>query len=151
MRKAALIAAFAALFTVAPAVAGTIAVPMDEVRTIAFDRPVSAVYVGNPIVADVQMIDATHAFVLGKAFGATNLLALDSKGQEVSDQQLTVIDRSEAIVTLNRGAAQVTYACASVRCESAPIPGDDKNAFDTAEGQNAQHQDMSMKVAGTPH
>ena len=136
---------------VSPAIAGGITVPMDEVRTIAFDRPIATVYVGNPSVADVTMIDSTHAFILGKSFGATNLLALDAKGGEVADQHIIVLDRGEAIVTLNRGAAQVTYACATSRCESAPIPGDDKAAFDATMGQISTHQDMGAKAATVAH
>lgn len=129
----------------------SIAVPMDEVRTITFDRPVATVYVGNPAVADIQMIDPTHAFILGKSFGATNLLALDGKGDEIANQHVTVLDRGDAIVTLNRGASQVTYACASARCESAPMPGDQKDAFDTATNQIQQHQEMGEKAATASH
>ncbi len=134
-----------------PALAGDISVPMDEVRTISFDHPIATVYVGNPSVADVTMIDATHAFILGKSFGATNLLALDAKGAQVADRHITVLDRGEAIVTLNRGSSQITYACATTRCESAPIPGDDKDAFSTTMGQISTHQDLGAKAATVAH
>lgn len=87
MRRAATIAAILCVCA-SPALAGGIAVPMDEVRTISFDRPISTVYVGNPAIADVTMIDSTHAFILGKSFGATNLLALDAKGTQVSNQHV---------------------------------------------------------------
>ncbi len=139
------------LLATSPSLAGDIAVPMDEVRTIAFDKPISTLYVGNPAVADVTMIDSTHAFILGKSFGATNLLALDAKGGEIANQHITVLDRGEAIVTLNRGSAQVTYACATSRCESAPIPGDDTKTFDSTMSQISTHQDMGAKAAQVMH
>lgn len=132
-----------------PAAAAGISVPMDEVRTVTFDRPVATVYVGNPSVVDVTMIDPTHAFVLGKAYGATNLLALDSKGTQIADEPVTVLGRSEAVVTLNKGATQVTYACASSRCETAPLPGDATTAYEAQTSQNAVHQELGVKAAST--
>src|SRR5215475_7887136 len=46
-----------------------VALALDEVHTLAFETPVSTVYVGNPSIADVTMIDARHAFVQGKGYG----------------------------------------------------------------------------------
>ena len=127
------IAIFAAVLSVSasPALSAGVSVPIDEVRTVAFDRPIATVYVGNPAVADVTMIDLTHAFVLGKSFGSTNMLALISRGTQVTNEHITVLGRGEAVVTLNRGSSQLTYACASSRCETAPLPGDAKDPYDT--------------------
>ncbi len=108
----------------APASARTISVPIDQAQIVTFDKSVSTVYVGNPSMADVTVIDAHRVFVLGKAFGTTNLIALDHRGHFVSDDSLKVEGHSSGIVTLNRGASQYTFACAGVRCEAAPVPGD---------------------------
>ncbi len=151
MRRTAIVAALFSLLAVPAQAGGAISVPMDEVRTITFDRPITTVYVGNPSIVDVTMIDSTHAFVLGKAFGATNLLALDAKGTQIVNDPVTVLGRSEAVVTLNRGSTQVTYACASSRCETAPIPGDSKDAYELQMGQVQAHQDMGEKAASVGH
>jgi hypothetical protein len=126
-------------------------VHLDEARTIAFDRPISTVYVGNPAIVDVTMIDATHAFILGKGFGATNLLALDARGNQISDQPVAVVGRPDSMVTLNLGPAQMTYACGASRCETTPVPGDAKDPYDTELGETAAHQDLGMKSAGAAH
>jgi Flp pilus assembly secretin CpaC len=126
-------------------------VSLDEARTISFDRPISTVYVGNPAIADVTMIDSTHAFILGKAFGATNLLALDGRGNQISNQPVAVVGRPDSTVTLNLGTAQLTYACGSSRCETTPTPGDAKDPYDVELGQAAAHQDLGMKNAGAAH
>ena len=125
----------------------SVAVPLDEVRMLAFARPIATLYVGNPAIADITMIDKRHAFVLGKAFGATNIVALDVSGAEISNQQIVVFDSGSATVTLQRGAAQMTYSCAASRCESSPHPGDGKDTFDTSMDQIAKHQDMVSKTA----
>ena len=66
MRRALFALAFA---LPSPVLADGIAISMDEVRTVTFGGPIATVYVGNPAIADVNMIDARHAFVIGKGFG----------------------------------------------------------------------------------
>ena len=149
------IAALAALFCawISPAIGAEtgLVVQLDEARTIAFDRPISTLYVGNPAIADITMIDSTHAFIVGKAFGATNLLALDARGNQISDQPVAVIGRPDAIVTLNRGHNQLTFACAPKHCEATPTQGDEKDPYDTWLSEEASHQDLGNKNAGASH
>jgi Pilus formation protein N terminal region len=125
----------------------SVAVPLDEVRVVTFSKPISTLYVGNPVIADVTMIDKRHAFVLGKAYGATNVIALDAAGNEINNRQVVVFGASSSQVTLQKGGAQVTYSCVSSRCEPAPQLGDDNTAFGAAMGQIQQHQDLLSKTA----
>jgi len=125
----------------------SVSVPLDEVRMLAFAQPVSTLYVGNPIIADVTMIDKRHAFIQGKAYGATNIVALDASGGEISNQQVIVFGSGSAVVTLQRGAAQTTYSCAAARCEPSPQPGDGKDPFDENMDQIQKHQALASKGA----
>jgi Flp pilus assembly secretin CpaC len=125
----------------------SISVPLDEVRVVAFSHPVATVYVGNPMVADVSVIDSRHAFVLGKAFGATNIVALDSDGKQLVNEHVTVFGHTGSTVILHRGVAQATYNCASSRCEVAPTPGDDKDSYASRMEQTVGHQDANLKAA----
>jgi Flp pilus assembly secretin CpaC len=124
-----------------------LAVPLDEARMITFAKPVATLYVGNPVIADVTVIDKRHAFVLGKSFGTTNIIALDADGTEIDSRRVTVVGSSAATVILHRGAAQVTYACVAQRCEATPVPGDGKDAFDAGIEQIRKHQDLVTKTA----
>ena len=132
--------AVAAGLTTAPAFAGGVAVPLDEVRTVAFAKPVATVYVGNPAIADINMIDARHAFVLGKSFGTTNIIALDHWGRQVSNTYVSVSGANGATVTLMKGATQTTLSCTGVRCESAPLPGDTR--YGEVSGDVSKHQSL---------
>jgi|SRR6185312_1113749 len=138
--------AAAALCIAVPALADGIAIPMDEARVIAFDRPVQTVFVGNPMIADVNVIDARHAFILGKAFGVTNVIALDSRGNPIASRTVTVLGGG-TLVTLNRGDQQYTYACANARCEHARAPGDVKEAYDANLSQIQTREDYGSKQA----
>ncbi len=136
----------AAAIAVAAGLAGSqafaagVAVPMDEVRTVAFAKPVATVYVGNPAIADINMIDARHAFVLGKSYGTTNMIALDHYGRQVSNTFISVSGSNGASVTLMKGATQTTLACSGSRCELAPLPGDAR--FSEISSDVSKHQQM---------
>jgi hypothetical protein len=144
-------ALFAALFVASAAqaaAAADVTLGLDEVHTLTFKRPVATVYVGNPAIADITMIDARHAFVLGKGYGHTNIVALNHEGAQVFNTEVTVLGGGTPnTVTLNRGAQRVTYNCAGGRCEPAPMPGDGKDSYDLMNGQMSTHQDNARKAA----
>ena len=136
--------------SIASAQAADVSVMMDEVRTMTFKTPVSTVYVGNPAIADINMIDSRHAFILGKAYGSTNIIALNQQGAQISDTRVDVLASArESTVTLNRGAARVTYSCTANHCEVTPQPGDGKDVYSGANGQIDQHQETAKKAAGS--
>jgi hypothetical protein len=124
-----------------------ITVPMDEVRMIAFSQPVSTVYVGNPMIADVAIIDPRHAFLLGKTFGETNVIALGANGAQISNQHVAVFGRRVGAVTLNRGASTFDYTCTALQCETQPVPGNPKVYFDETHEAIGTHEDMGIKGA----
>ena len=135
------------LANAAPAFAASISVPLDEVRILAFPEPVSTVYVGNPVIADVTVIDSKHVFVLGKSFGVTNLIALGPNGNAVANEHVSVFGHAAATVTLQRGRTRTTYACAARACEAQPVPGDDRDSFATSAAEITAHQDLGTKAA----
>jgi hypothetical protein len=148
MRRVLLAALFVGLAL--PAQADNISVALDEVRTITFPRAVSAINVGNSTIADIIPIDDRRFFIQGKAYGSTNIIALGKNGETIANTLVSVLGRQEAIVRVQRGTQRTTYTCTAARCEVAPQPGDGKDAFDTANGQNTAHQDAAIKAATGP-
>ena len=84
------------------------------------------------------MIDSQHAFLLGKTFGVTNMIALAADGNQISNQQVTVLNNGAA-VTINRGADQFNYMCTHAHCETAPRPGDPSQFVGNTEGTATSH------------
>jgi len=121
--------------------------PMDQVRIVTFRSPVSTVFVGNPLIADVTVIDSTRIFLMGKNFGTTNLIALDDSGNQISNDRITVQTRGGEIVTLHRGAAQTTMACVGGRCQMAPLPGDQADTFVVNDQMTSRDDDISAVAA----
>jgi hypothetical protein len=119
----------------------SLALSLDEVRTLTFETPVSTVYIGNPTIADVTMIDARHAFVQGKGYGRTNIMALNHDNVMVYNNHVTVTGiESGGTVTLHRGTQRVTLNCVGSHCEATPTPGDGKDSYEGANSQVAGHQ-----------
>ncbi len=129
------------------ALAQPLSLTLDEVQTVTFPRAVATVNVGNPAIADITMIDARRAFIQGKGYGTTNIIALAKDGEPVSNTQVSVFSRQASTVTLQRGTQRTTYNCTAARCEVAPQPGDGKEAFDASTAQFNTHAENARKAA----
>src|SRR3974390_1810697 len=135
-----LLAAAATAAIAGDAVAGGVSVPMDDVALVAFKSPVSLVYIGNPSIAELTMLDSRHVFVLGKRFGATNLIALGADKSVIDNEVITVSSRHGDAVTIFRGTDTYNYVCTNMHCETRPVPGDPKAYFDNTEGTAGEHE-----------
>jgi hypothetical protein len=124
-----------------------LSVPMDEARVITFTQPVATLFVGNATIADVTIIDSHHAYLLGKTFGATNLIGLDANNRQVMNTQVDVTNRMMGSVTLNRGADTYNYSCTQLHCETNPRPGDPSGYVTNIQSAVQQHEDAGMKAA----
>ena len=122
---------------------------MDEVRIVTFKEPIATVFMGNSTIADVSDRSPRHAFVLGKSFGETNLIALGVGGRQIANEHVTVSGCRMGAVTLNRGNAQFSYTCTKAHCEAQSVPGDDKNYFDATHNAVGQNEDQGIKLPAT--
>ena len=142
-----ILAGLTGLFLASSAHAAGIEVALDQVRILTFNGPVKTVFVGNPVIADITVIDPNHVFILGKNYGTTNVVALDAKGRETLNEQVTVLERPGSAVTLQRGADKTTLNCNSTRCENTPTPGDDEHHFAAVSGQIDNRESANVKAA----
>lgn len=149
MRRILLAAAFLASAGYADAApkGGGVALALDEVHTLTFKGPIATVYVGNPAIADVTMIDTRHAFVQGKSYGRTNIVALDRDNTQVFSTNVFVTGSESGTVTLNRGTQRITLTCAGGHCDPTPTPGDDQKSYDAENSQVLSHQAAARTMA----
>lgn len=129
-----------------PAHAESMSVALDETQLATFPADIAAISVGNPAIVGLTPLDTRHYFILGKAYGATNILAVNKAGQTVANLHVNVLNGQQATVRLQRGTERVTYNCVANHCEVSPQPGDGKTA-DAIAGQISAHQDAAMKAA----
>lgn len=125
-----------------------VGVTIDQARLISFPEPVKTVFVGNSTIVDISMIDPEHAFLLGKTFGETNMIALGPDGKQISNQLVTVLNNGSA-VTVNRGADQFDYMCTLSHCETAPRPGDPQGFVTATEGTATSHEGSAASAGAS--
>lgn len=149
--RATLLAAAASAALVSPAIAdddaqaGYMRVSYDQATVVRLDRPAKTVVVGNPLIADAMMISDKIIYVQGRAFGNTNVIALNGDGEEILNTQITVGAPAFAQVTLYRGSlGQQNMAC-SPRCERTVTMGDKE--MEPMYQQSDHKVDVSRKSA----
>ncbi len=126
--------------------ADPITLATDQVRIVTFSRPVKTVFVANPVVADITVIDSTRAFLQGKNLGTTQLVALDENGRETFNDKITVLSQPGSVVTLQRGKAQQTLNCMDQRCQASPVVGDAPEPFEATLGQITRNEAMKRAL-----
>lgn len=100
------------LLLAAPAAAhAALTVPIDQTRRVTFGGTAANVVVGNPDIADVNIIDGRNLMVVGKRFGVTNLVVLDANGRTLFDSEVVVSAGSGSVVSITRGVQNFDYAC----------------------------------------
>lgn len=104
---AALTLTFAGQAVAAPA----LVVPIDQSRTLPLPRGTRDVLIGNPAIADVNVLDAGKAVVVGRGYGTTNLIIIDQLGRTVMDRQIVVAAPADQVSVI-RGGKLENYACA---------------------------------------
>ena len=83
------------------------------------------------MIADVTMLKASGAMVVtGKGYGETNLIALDSAGSVIVEEQLRVLPATSVVVLQNRNS-RVSHSC-NPDCMPMVQLGDDPKNFKDA-------------------
>lgn len=116
IRLAAVIAAAAVL--AAPAIvaaqSASLNVEIDQARRVQLRGPAGSVIVGNPLIADVTVVDANTLYITGKGYGVTEVVAVDAIGRTVFQSQVVVTaGDGGGRVRVWRGATATEMACAS--------------------------------------
>lgn len=116
LRAAFVISGTAILAGQAAAEAG-IEVEMNQAKIVKLARPADTIVVGNPLIADAAVQDASTIVLTAKGFGVTNLVVLDADGNPIVDEQVTVVRQTASSVRVYRRADVQTLSCTPY-CES---------------------------------
>ena len=85
---AAIVAACSIAVSMVGAAAQTgIEVVMNQAKIVKLSRKADTIVVGNPLIADAAVQDATTIVLTGKGFGVTNIVVLDADGNPVIDER----------------------------------------------------------------
>ncbi len=119
-----LTAGLALLATASQAEGPTLPVAINQSARLILPAGARDVMIGNPKIADVNVIDGRSVVVLGKGYGVTNLLVIDTLGRTVLERQIVVSAPGSGRVSVIRGSQVDSYACAGA-CEKEPAEKDE--------------------------
>ena len=127
-----------------------IIVPVHNVEVVKLDRDASVVLIANPVIANVAVESKRLIFVFGLEPGETNLVVLDSEGEEILTQPVVVVPILERRVTVSRVNVneEATYSCAP-RCVIVATPsGTGAAAARTGSGASGERQNQAGSLIG---
>nr|WP_321454538.1 pilus assembly protein N-terminal domain-containing protein [uncultured Cohaesibacter sp.] len=101
-------------------------VKLDRAKVMRVSRPAAMVIIGNPAIADATIKDSQTLIITGKQYGTTNLIVLDSAGEPIADEVLSVSSSTESNVVVYKGADRYTLHC-SPDCEPVYRIGDENS------------------------
>ncbi len=143
-----LAAAILALGVATPALASDDAITLMLDRATVIKAPAKTVMVviGNPAIADVSVQKNGVLVLTGKAFGETNLLAIDEQGQLVSESWLRV-QASNRNMVVYRGGEPETYSC-TPNCQPTIALGDSDKHFGKVGAQTTARNGLANPPTG---
>ena len=95
-----------------------IEVVMNQAKIVKLTRPADTIVIGNPDIANASVQDASTVVLTGKGFGVTNLVILDTDGNPIVDEQITVTRHAAKTVRIYRRSQIQTLSCTPY-CEGA--------------------------------
>jgi Flp pilus assembly secretin CpaC len=98
-----------------------VAVASGQAVTLSLSGSVREIVLGDPLVADVSVINERTLVILGKRAGVTTLFAFDAAGRTIADRRVVVSESPDGAITVQRGAAASIYACGE-SCSRLPSP-----------------------------
>ena len=144
---AAFVIAFGAESARAETSSNVLAVTLDQAKVAKLPPGTTTLIIGNPMIADVTMLKASGAMVVtGKGYGETNLIARDSNGSVIVEEQLRVLP-ARSVVVLQNGTSRVSYSC-NPDCMPTVQLGDDPKTFNDAGGEITNRNNYATGAAG---
>lgn len=134
----ALAAAALSVLIAGPALADahTVRVPSNHAGLVRLPGDAATVIVGNPAIADAMLYDQRTLVVSGRAFGQTNVIAMDQTGDVIYAADLSVTESNRDHVRVYRNNVQYSFIC-DPECQSVPSVGDQPDWFDALSNQRA--------------
>lgn len=129
-------------------VTDAIQVNVDQAKLIKLPERIATLVVGNPLIADVAMQAGGVMVVTGKGYGATNVIAMDRKGEVLIDRVINVEGPSDKVVTIYRGVDRESYSCMPV-CQRRVTLGDAEGYFKSTMDQAGSLNNQATGASGT--
>jgi Pilus formation protein N terminal region len=133
--------ALASILSPALAANQGITIESDKTQMISIAVKPGTVVVGNPSIADVS-INGNQVFVHGHGYGNTNIIILDTTGNQLANFDVTVKQSVTNAVSVFKGSTRYSMACDPI-CEYNLQPGDSADWFKAIAEQQGTKNDLA--------
>ena len=122
-------------------------VELNKTEILRLPGAAASVIVGNPKIADVTVQSSNLLFVVGRGYGETNLIILDSNGNTMMNADLQVVNTlPQHGVRLYNGKNRETYSCIPY-CGPSPVLGDNRGFIGNNTSREAELDTIPAFVA----
>jgi Flp pilus assembly secretin CpaC len=102
-------------FSASAACAGQrLVVEKNHTVRVALSAPASSVIVGNPEIADVNVVDSHTVYILGKGFGNSSVTITGRDGRALFDGEVAVTAVRQGAITVYKGLKPSLMVCTNV-------------------------------------
>ena len=112
---------------------------------VALRGAAGSVIVGNPDIADVNVIDSHTLYIIGKGPGASAVTVTDGAGRPLFDGEVVVTEAQRDAITVYHGLKASSVVCANV-CVSADDAGGGAAPGGAAMAASAPAAQMTMNA-----
>ena len=135
------------LLALAGPAAATVSVRIDENALMDLRSAAGTVLIGNPAVADITLVSPRRIAILGRGYGATNVIITDRMGHVIFQDEVQVSRADANRVALYRGGQLSNFTC-SPACQRTPGPGEDTGAYQPYAGPYKDHAQAAAAPSG---
>lgn len=121
-------------------------VGIDQTKMLRIEGAAAIVAVGNPSIADAILQGPDMLLLIGRTYGATNVLVFDHDGNETASLIVNVVDAAPRLLTLHRGNAQSSYNCAP-HCQPVLRIGDEEAVSERITTQSGNKMGLATEGA----
>ncbi len=108
------------------AAGGRTIIEKNHVVRISLSAPAGSVIVGNPEIADVDVVDSHTIYIMGKGFGSSAVTVTGRDGRALYDAEVVVTSAQKGGVTVYKGTKSSVMVCSNICVAEAT--GDSGNA-----------------------
>lgn len=97
---------------------GDIRLVVDFATVLPLDGRIEAVVIGNPQIADARVTTGSALVLTGKRAGTTNVIALTTGGETLTEKRVVVGARKPGDVLVRKASEVTNFSCTANVCES---------------------------------
>lgn len=122
---------------------GMLKVHVDRAAVVQVPEAVSSLLIGNPMIVDLTIQRTGLGVITGKAPGSTNLIALNERGEVISESEIVVAGYGArnhvTIIQAGKQGTRQSFVCAGHRCDEAISPSDSNAIYTETAGRYRQY------------